>query len=562
MAEPLSGSPVNEPQSHQHEEVAPTLQNGEEGLEPPEQPPKPAEETPSRYKPAMLKLMAMLASQEPPTPTKSLPSKMERLTFRNSTPARKVPEKAKAYKTYFRQQSASSQIGPSAYACQKCSFRTSRMDNLVRHNKSDCAFVKDFFSWDANTFTEATQLPKKRSLSPDTNGGVVASMAETSVPKRKGVPRRYLELSSKSSDRRKSTPSSQSKSQSESIEDGSDPEDEPSLSNATPHEEFEFSEDDVVWVEWKRLHWPALVLKLYPSTRKAKVFLIDSITSKETVMINVKKIFDFNSAERTKRFLNEGRVGRNSGALVKAVQKAEEFLRKRCLGININARQFFCDEEVRFTEDPPSEASDDSYVDCSQASPEELGSQGSDTLSEAALASKERRKLRNEKLVDCIKGGKVNSHLLGVLNGTVPSERHKRFHSNVQSDRIQLKQWSWFGPIDNASQQEEIYEFCFELLKANSDLDDTFDIASYVIEVWCPEAVMKALCRVRRVQMDRAEEILVRAVVPSAAEYEMKCREMMSIPPTPEEKREHKDRLRTEFRDLGIADDILAALEF
>lgn len=292
------------------------------------------------------------------------------------------------------------------------------------------------------------------------------------------------------------------------------------------------------------------------------MFLIDSITSKETVMINVKKIFDFNSAERTKRFLNEGRVGRNSGALVKAVQKAEEFLRKRCLGININARQFFCDEEVRFTEDPPSEASDDSYVECSLASPEELGSQGSDTLSEAAQASKERRKLRNEKLVDCIKGGKVNSHLLGILNGTVPSERHKRFHSNVQSDRIQLKQWSWFGPIDNASQQEEIYEFCFELLKANSDLDDTFDIASYVIEVWCPEAVMKALCRVRRIQMDRAEEILVRAVVPSAAEYEMKCREMLSIPPTPEQKQEHKERLRTEFRDLGIADDILAALEF
>ncbi|CAN7991093.1 unnamed protein product [Ixodes hexagonus] len=518
----------------------------------------------------MLKLMAMLASQEPPTPTKSLPSKMERLTFRNSTPARKVPKKAKVCKTYYRQQNTSPRPCAPTYACQKCSFRTSRMDNLVRHNKTDCAFIKDFFSWDANTFTEATQLPKKRSLSPDTNGGVAAGMAETSVPvtKRKGIPRRRLELDAKSSDRRKSAPSSQGKLHPESVEDGSDPEDELSLSS-TPHEEFEFAEDDVVWVEWKRLHWPALVLKLYPSTRKAKVFLIDSITSKETVMINVKKIFDFNSAERTKRFLNEGRVGCNSGALVKAVQKAEEFLRKRCLGININARQFFCDEEVRFTEGPSSEASDDSYMDCSPASPEESGSHGSDTLLEAAQASKERRRLRNEKLVDCIKGGKVNGHLLGILNGTVPSERHKRFHSNVQSDRIQLKQWSWFGPIDNTSQQEEIYEFCFELLKANSDLDDTFDIASYVIEVWCPEAsarpsfaVMKALCRVRRVQMDRAEEILLRAVVPSAAEYEVKCRELLAIPPTPEQKREHNERLRAEFRDLGVADDVLAALDF
>ncbi|XP_064466669.1 uncharacterized protein LOC135377874 isoform X2 [Ornithodoros turicata] len=511
----------------------------------------------------MSPLIAAAASCEEPTPTKSLPSKMERMQFNNSLDLdrqslespRKTP-----LQTYLRLQNSTPRAR-SAYNCQKCSFRTSRMENLVRHNKSECAFIKDFFSWDANTFTE---VAKRKEVCPtDIVENVTPTIAATTPVKRKGQPRERLDVQAKLArmepiEKKKSNTPIKSKSAGSAEEESSDSDIGPiSSAEAT---DLEFSEDDVVWVEWKRLHWPALVLKVYANTKKAKVFLIDTISSKETVMINVKKIFNFNSAERNKRFLNEGRVGRNSGALVKAVQKAEEFLRKRCLGIHINAKQFFCDGEVQliddYSENSSSSCMESELWSCSPASQEGEGDR------ENAEASKERRRRRNEKLVKCITTGKVDSHLFGVLNGTIASERHEKFHSDVQCDRSQLKQQSWFGPIDDTSQQEKIYEYCFELLKRTSNVDESFDIAAYVIEVWCPEAVMKALCRTRRINMSRAEEILTRAVVLSKAEHEVAHRQMLAASPTPDERKEHEEQIRSNFRDMGIEDEILAALDF
>ncbi|XP_075557028.1 uncharacterized protein LOC142589443 isoform X1 [Dermacentor variabilis] len=497
---------------------------------------------------------------EPPTPTKSLPSKMERMKFGNSSPLlskakRKISTEEKTCVTHYRQQSAApgttSDSRLSQYACQKCSFRTSRMDNLVRHNKQDCAYVKDFFSWDANTFTEATQMPKKRSLSPAVvcvNDGTEEASNSSSARRKRHM--RKFERSPRAPEKKKPATASPRYIHVIEMHGESSEDDDASVSDATPQEKIEFAEDDVVWVEWKRLHWPALVLKVYPKTRKAKVFLIHSITAKETALVNIKKMFNFNNAERNKQFLNEGRVGHNSGALVKAAQKAEEFLRKRCLGSSIDAKRFFWNEEG----DAFSTDSDDFDLDpfCPEGE--------DDGLDTAAARIKEKRKQRNEKLVQCIKEGKVNDHLLGVLNGTVPSERNKLFYSTSRNENLQLKDWSWFGPIEDVSQQEEIYEFCFELLKANSDLGPTFDIASYVIEVWCPEAVMKALSLTRGINMDKAEEVLLRAVIHTRAEFEAHRQEFSSTPLDPEAERERSERMHTEIRDSGIADDIIAAL--
>uniref|UniRef100_A0A224YM75 Neurofilament heavy polypeptide n=1 Tax=Rhipicephalus zambeziensis TaxID=60191 RepID=A0A224YM75_9ACAR len=500
------------------------------------------------------------ASAEPLTPTKSLPSKMERMEFGNSSSHhskanRKTSDKEKTCITHYRQQVAPlrniSDSRLSQYACQKCSFRTNRMDNLVRHNKQDCAYVKDFFSWDANTFTEATQMPKKRSLSPEiacVSDGTEKASKPSSRRKR---PMTKFERSPRASEKKKPATSPGYKQMIEMHEESSEDDNDASASDATAQEKIEFAEDDVVWVEWKRLHWPALVLKVYPKTRKARVFLIHSITAKETALVNIKKMFNFNNAERNKQFLNEGRVGHNSGALVKAAQKAEEFLRKRCLGSSVDAKRFFWNEDG----DACTTDSDDFDLDpfCPEADDD-------DGLDSVVSRIKEKRKQCNEKLVQCIREGKVNDHLLGVLNGTVPSERNKLFYSTSRSEHLQLKDWSWFGPIEDVSQQEEIYEFCFELLKANSDLGPTFDIASYVIEVWCPEAVMKALSLTRGINMDKAEEVLLRAVIHTRAEFEANRQDVCSTPLDPEAERERSERAHTELRDSGIADDIIAAL--
>lgn len=522
-------------------------------------------------------LLALVSHNlEVPDSIKSLPSKMERMKFSNgsSLPLKKKKAAAKrltkenTFKVYYRLQCTPKQaVTLYLYECGDCSFRTRRLDNLVRHKKTDCPHVKDFFSWDNNNFKEATQTPKKRALSPGAHGeGGNEETVKNSSAKRKGSPRKLSDMGPKALEKKESASAAlKSKRALEPLEESSEEEEEedPSTSDGTAHEKLEFSEDDVVWVEWKRLHWPALVRKVYPKSRKAKLFLIGSVASQETILVNIKKMFNFNNAERNRCFLNEGRVGRDS-ALVKAAQKAEEFLRKRCLGVNINAKKFFCDGEVPFTEGPPSDASDDVYLDselwldCDLDPSEASG----DQLEATVARIKERRKRQNEKLVQCIKDGKVNSHLLAVLDGSVPSERHKLFGSPHQSERLQLKHWPWFGPIDNCSQQEEIYEFCFELLKANSALDPTFDIASYVIEVWCPEAVMKALCYTRSVDMEKAEEILLRAVIHSRVEQEASRRQMLANPPTAAQRREHAERLRNEFRDIDIEDEVLNALNF
>lgn len=517
-----------------------------------------------RVPPSLLALVA--DSLEVPDELKSLPSKMERMKFSNgsSVPAKKAAAKRlakdKGFSVYYRLQCTSTDEYTLFYDCGDCRFRTSRLDNLVRHKKTDCPHVKDFFSWDNNNFKEATQTPKKRALSPTAHGdGGNEEAVKNSSAKRKGSPRKL------SPEKKESASAAlKSKRALEPLEESSEEEEEdPSTSDGTTHEKIEFAEDDVVWVEWKRLHWPALVRKVYPKSRKAKLFLIGSVASQENILVNIKKMFNFNNAERNRCFLNEGRVGRDS-ALVKAAQKAEEFLRKRCLGININAKKFFCDGEVPFVEGPPSDASDDAFLDselwldCDLDPSEASG----DQLEATVARIKERRKRQNEKLVQCIKDGKVNSHLLAVLNGNVPSERHKLFNSPLQSERLQLKHWPWFGPIDNCSQQEEIYEFCIELLKANSALDPTFDIASYVIEVWCPEAVMKALCLTRSVDMEKAEEILLRAVIHSRVEQEASKRQVGAHSPTAVESREEAERLHNECRDMDIEDEVLNALNF
>lgn len=46
---------------------------------------------------------------------------------------------------------------------------------------------------------------------------------------------------------------------------------------------------------------------------------------------------------------------------------------------------------------------------------------------------------------------------------------------------------SWFGPIDDEDQQEEIYDYCNQLFKANFKTDAKFDSVAYLFEVWVPE---------------------------------------------------------------------------
>ena len=227
---------------------------------------------------------------------------------------------------------------------------------------------------------------------------------------------------------------------------------------------------------------------------------------------NISSISLFDSAEMNKKYLGDGRKANNGDLLVKAVQKAEEFLRKKCLGSEVSAAKFFeqidsdLSEANADTEDERLNANTNDISTNSKETPKTsnesanesssavIGNHGSesesDTLPESneAIAQwKEKRRQQNAKLLQCIKDGKVETHLLGVYRENISSERHQKFKSGSESEKNQLKHVPWFGPIDDEEQQEEIYDYCSQLFKANFRTDGSFDTVAYIFEVWVPE---------------------------------------------------------------------------
>ena len=127
-------------------------------------------------------------------------------------------------------------------------------------------------------------------------------------------------------------------------------------------------------------------------------------------------------------------------------------------------------------------------------SSEVFGSNGDDSevdkmpeSNEAIAQWKEKRRQQNAKFLQCIKDGKVETHLVGVYRESIQSERHLKFKSGSESEKNQLKHVPWFGPIDDEEQQEEIYDYCSQLFKSNFKTDGSFDTVAYIFEVWVPE---------------------------------------------------------------------------
>lgn len=113
--------------------------------------------------------------------------------------------------------------------------------------------------------------------------------------------------------------------------------------------------------------------------------------------------------------------------MVKAVQKAEEHLRKQCLGES-NLVKVLGDLDPDFSDE---HSDDDDKPDHSTAI-SVSNSLLDSTEDEAVFANaqtmdqwKERRRVQNAKLLQCVKEGKVETHLLGVYTGSISSERHQ-----------------------------------------------------------------------------------------------------------------------------------------
>lgn len=150
------------------------------------------------------------------------------------------------------------------------------------------------------------------------------------------------------------------------------------------------------------------------------------------IKINVDKVAPFDDAEQNKRLLREGRERENGDLLVKAVQKAEEHLRKQCLGES-NLVKVLGDLEADFSDVHSDDDRPDHSNLISAGSSRSPGTEAMDSMDDESVFAnaqtmdqwKERRRVRNAQLLQCVKEGKVETHLLGVYTGSIQSERHQ-----------------------------------------------------------------------------------------------------------------------------------------
>jgi len=97
----------------------------------------------------------------------------------------------------------------------------------------------------------------------------------------------------------------------------------------------------------------------------------------------------------------------------------------------------------------------------------------------------------------------IQEYLIGIYNGTEPSERHKLYHEGgPQRKKVTTTS---MGPLDDDDQTAEvtdhIFNWCEELTKGQlPDLD-------YMFWVLLPEAIVRALQITRRIGKKKAEEI-------------------------------------------------------
>ncbi|RWS30648.1 hypothetical protein B4U80_00179 [Leptotrombidium deliense] len=436
-----------------------------------------------------------------------------------------------------------------SYMCQKCGYKTTRMNNLVLHHKDQCPVVKSavMLLWE-NEIRKQTKKPQenstpvvdeyvtnKRKLDLDVNIGEIYDTDgdmeeddEEKAEKGDSIMQAINEVKPVTQD---------------TVLLPSDEEDENSGNDAVK-KCFGFEEKEIVWADFEGVHWPALVVKVHDKDKEVTVKLIDSSIARKwlvilypichlvvfcySVKMSVDKVKPFDNAEVNKRLLSEGKAIHGDG-VVKAVQKAEDYSRKRCLGDENGAAKLFEDlneyrEPLSDEERLDDERLDENVVENSNGKQNNTVVVESDDSSdlrdliENSAQWKERRRISNSKLLQCIKDGKIENHLLGVYRETIPSDRHIKFKTGSDAEKSQLKHVPWFGPIDDEDQQEEIYDYCSQLFKGNFKPDGSFDTVAYLFEVWVPEAIVKAISRIRRIELSDAEAIFVKGVILSKSE--------------------------------------------
>ena len=154
----------------------------------------------------------------------------------------------------------------SSYACQKCGFRTSRMNNLIIHHKEQCPVVKNaqMMSWKAE-IRKQTKTPPTSTITRRTS-----ELSPSSPEEEEGSP-----VPASSFTPYESPAATLARPSDIDAPLSADEEDEAlSLENKI-RDKYGFAPKDIVWVEWKNTSWPALAISVDIKKGEVQARLID-----------------------------------------------------------------------------------------------------------------------------------------------------------------------------------------------------------------------------------------------------------------------------------------------
>lgn len=221
-----------------------------------------------------------------------------------------------------------------------------------------------------------------------------------------------------------------------------------------------FEENQIVWVhlEEENCKWPALVQKIRAKTNQVLVFLIDIPNdfrshSNKTVY-SIDDVITFNNADQNIKFLDETKM-KYDESIVKVVQKAEDYTRKKLLGEQLDINKLLGVRQMQLDNDKP--------------------------LNKTI-------KIHTGNLLNYIKSDiSVETHLLGIYKENIKSDLHSKYKLINAKLASTSSSNSNYGPFEwSEEDRDSLFNYCLDLFENNFKPDANFDVVDYVFDVMIP----------------------------------------------------------------------------
>ena len=117
---------------------------------------------------------------------------------------------------------------------------------------------------------------------------------------------------------------------------------------------------------------------------------------------------------------------------------------------------------------------------------EDIDKLSQDTSEKQAESSAPSIQVDSLKILDFIKEGRVEAHLIGVYKQTTDSE----LHQNYLKDELD-KKVNNFGPIVEETDQDQLFSYCKNIFNSNFPKDEMLiqNYVDYILSVWVPEVM-------------------------------------------------------------------------